>query len=270
MLTRSKRERKSCGARRQFADAVQGTLGPKSKSVRSDAPCRTPIDEIVEINTEPRHIAFACSTPEHKQLNEAHQSLDHKSCAFQTIVVYIRPKEDGESMMTTEEWAVRIAEEVVPVETDFAPIWVNAFVAGAKERQELFAQTNAQAAGFLPGDFVPMLPMIFKGLAVAAPSILAILTSDITGKFLECLKNTIAIGETFVKKGKWFSSETTPAADEDICDRLNEIMLKLDKAMRPLRLKQNQADRINLIVMRLLLENPPDAKRFVETLAERK
>lgn len=173
-------------------------------------------------------------------------------------------------MITVEDWAVRIAEEVVPVETDFAPIWAEAFVAGGKERQELFAQTNTQAAGFLPGDFMPMLPMIFKGLAFAAPSILAMLTSDITGKFLECLKNSLAIGEVFGKRGKWFSSETAPSTDENICTRLNEIMLKLDKEMRPLGLKQFQADRINLTVMRLLLENPPEAKQFVEKLAEKK
>lgn len=173
-------------------------------------------------------------------------------------------------MKTIEEWAVRIAEEVAPAETDFAPTWATAFVAGGKERQELFAQSNAQVAGFLPGDLMPLLPTILKGLAFAAPSILAVLTSDITKTFLECVKNSIALGELFGKTGKWFSAETAPAGDENTYVRLNEIMSKLNKEMRPLGLEQSQTDRINVIVMQLLLENPPEAKRFVEKLAEKK
>lgn len=173
-------------------------------------------------------------------------------------------------MKTIEEWAVRIAEEVAPAETDFAPTWAAAFVAGGKERQELFVQSNAQVAGFLPGDLMPVLPTILKGLAFAAPSILAVLTSDITGKILQCLKNSIALGEIFGKTRKWFSAETAPAGDETAYARLNEIMSKLNKEMRPLGLEQSQSDRINLIVMRLLLENPSEGKRFVEKLAEKK
>ncbi|HEX8177155.1 MAG TPA: hypothetical protein VF543_18845 [Pyrinomonadaceae bacterium] len=177
--------------------------------------------------------------------------------------------------MTVEEWAVKIAEEVSPVETDFAPLWAEAFVKGGKDRQELFTRSNAQASAFLPGDFIPMLPVILKALAFAAPTLIAVLTSEFTGKFLDVVKNGLAFGEV-VGKGKALLSEEPhagakpPAAPEAVYEKLNEIMTKLDKEVRALGLNKTKRDRINLIVLRLLLENPPDATRFINQLTKSK
>jgi hypothetical protein len=54
-------------------------------------------------------------------------------------------------MISVEDWMSKIAAEVLPDETGLAPLWAEAFVKGGPERRELFAQTNAQASGFLPG-----------------------------------------------------------------------------------------------------------------------
>jgi hypothetical protein len=185
-------------------------------------------------------------------------------------------------MISVEKWAVKIAEEVSPVEADFAPLWVEAFIKGGKDRRELFQETNAQAAGFLPGDFLPILPTIFKALAITVPSLLSILTSENVGKFLEGVKNALTIGEIFGKSNGWFSvfSKRKPedtAADEAVYkkleavyEKLNEVITKLDKEMQPLALEQHKCDTVKLTVLRLLLENPADATQFLNKLAEKK
>ena len=178
-------------------------------------------------------------------------------------------------MMSVEDWASKIAAEVSPNETDFAPLWAEAFVQGGKARRELFAQTNAQASGFLPGALMPALPVILKAIEVAGPPLLAMLTSDMTKLFLEAVKNALFVGEVFGKARSWFTAldkqtvETTPA-DKAVYAKLNEIMSKLDKEVRSLGLDQAKCDRINLTVLQLLLENPPDATQFVQKLTERK
>ncbi|MDQ3666529.1 MAG: hypothetical protein M3410_08105 [Acidobacteriota bacterium] len=169
---------------------------------------------------------------------------------------------------------MKIAEEVSPVETEFAPLWVEAFIKGGKDRKELFSVTNAQASGFLPGELMPTLPVVLKALAVAAPMLLTILRSEVTGNFLESVKNALAVGELLGKGRGWFSAvggqeaEAT-LAGESVYARLNEVMAKLDKEVRSLGLSQAKRDRINLVVLRLLLENPPDATRFLGKLMEK-
>jgi hypothetical protein len=180
-------------------------------------------------------------------------------------------------MATIDEWGRRLAAEVAPEEADFAPIWVEAFARGGRERRELFAHTNSQAAGFLPGDFVPLLPFTFKAVATAAPALLALLTSELSGKFLECVKNALSLGEVFGKGRGWFQPAqgaepaAAPAAPPPhVYSRLNEAISKLDKELRPLKLSQAQRDRVSLVVLRLLLEDPTDAAGFVRQLAEKK
>lgn len=173
-------------------------------------------------------------------------------------------------MENTQEFAVRIAEEISPDEADFALIWAEAFIAGGKQRQELYAQTNAQAAGFLPGDIMPVLPLVFKGLVLAAPTILAVLTSDLTVKLLDMVKNALAVGEVTIKgKNLLLSSDKMPVSDPSQ-KRLGEIMSKLDGEIKKLGLSQAKTDRISLTVIRLLLEHPLQAAEFVEKLVEKK
>jgi len=177
--------------------------------------------------------------------------------------------------MTVEDWAVKIAEAVSPDEAELAPLWAEAFVKGGKDRQELFAQTNAQAGGFLPGELMPTLPILLQALASAAASLLAILASKKAGTFLEVVKNVLSVGEIFGKARGWFSSAPAtnteePTASVAISVKLNEVMTKLDIELQPLSLDQAKSDRLKLIVVCLLLQNPPDAIHFLNKLTEKK
>jgi hypothetical protein len=89
------------------------------------------------------------------------------------------------------------------------------------------------------------------------------------------VKNAISIGEVFGKGKGWFSSASAqkteePTASQVVYAKLNEVMAKLDKEVQSLGLDQAKCDRINLIVLRLLLENPPDATQFLDKLTEKK
>ncbi len=178
-------------------------------------------------------------------------------------------------MRSVEEWAVKIAEEVSPEEVDLAPVWAEAFVKGGKDRQELFKQTNAQAAGFLPGTFLPLTLIMLKALTIVTIPLLNILSLEGTGKFLEGVKNAFALGEVFGKSSGWFSvfskqKKEETRISEAVYTQLNEVMARLDKEMEVLSLEQHKSDNIKLLVMRLFLENPLDATQFLNKLSEKK
>jgi hypothetical protein len=185
-------------------------------------------------------------------------------------------KHPNMAMSHAAQWAVKIAEETSPNEVELAPLWAEAFVEGGRSRRELFARTNAQASAFTAGDFMPTLPLILKGLAVASPVLLSVLTSDLVGKALECVKNALAVGELLGKGRGWFSTDETKEATAGRADlrtvyaQLNHIMERLDQELRPLNLDQVARDRVGLVVLRLLLDNPPDATLFVGEVARDK
>jgi hypothetical protein len=175
-------------------------------------------------------------------------------------------------MLSVEDWAIKIAAEVSPAEVELAPIWAEAFIRGGKERKELFTHSNAQATGFTAGDFIALTPMIFQALAAAAPALLTILTSDMTGKFLDCVKNTFAVGEIFGKGKDLLRRDEgeKSSVSQAVYIQLNNIVKQLDQELRSLNLERAERAQVSLTVLRLLLENPPDATVFLEKLSEKK
>lgn len=192
-------------------------------------------------------------------------------------------------MLSVENWATRIASEVAPAEVELAPVWADAFVRGGKARKELFKHTNSQATGFTAGDYIVLTPMILQALAAAVPALLAILSTDVAGKFLECVKNAFALGEIFGKgKGLLGPEEAEKVSKESAAvslagdavevasnqavyyAQLNDILKQLDRQLRPLNLGPEKQARVSLTVLRLLLENPPDATVFLKKLSEKK
>jgi hypothetical protein len=181
--------------------------------------------------------------------------------------------------MTVEEWAVTIAEEIAPEEVEDAPEQIAAFIAGGKQRRELFARTNAQVGGFISGDMIGILPIVLNALAIAAPAFIAIISSETTGKFLEAIKNALAIGEVFSKSNGWFSwflNRKDKSAGEifvvppDVYARLNDITAKLNKELRAFKLEQSECDKINVTVMNLLFKHDREATEFLNKLTEKK
>jgi hypothetical protein len=173
--------------------------------------------------------------------------------------------------VTVEDWSVKIAEEVCPVETEFAPLWAEAFLNGGKDRQNLFVHSNAQASGFLPGDVVPMLPQVLSALASVAPVILKILASENVGLILEVVKRALSLGEIF-SRSRVSSPPTTEkeTLSEAVYASLNSAILRLETELKPLSLTEAQTDRISLVVLRLLLENRLEATQFLKAITEKK
>ena len=74
-------------------------------------------------------------------------------------------------------WSLHLAENVVPDESDFAPLLVSAFIAGGKHREALFKMDNAPEGSFVPGGMVFLLPHVLAGIFAAVPYILKLLGS---------------------------------------------------------------------------------------------
>lgn len=181
--------------------------------------------------------------------------------------------------MTVEDWAVMIAEEIAPEEVEDAPEQAEAFIAGGRRRGELFARTNAQVGGFISGEIIGILPVVLNALAIVAPAFIGVISSETTGKFLEAVKNALAVGEIFSKSNGWFSWFSSRKGEKtaeifvvppDVYDRLNDITAKLDKELRVFKLEQAECDRINLTVMKLLFEHNSEATEFLSKLTEKK
>lgn len=69
------------------------------------------------------------------------------------------------------DWALRLAKEVVPTEVELAPSMVVAYVAGGRDREELFRTTRSAPSGFDVGTVLVVFPHILAGLAVAGHSL---------------------------------------------------------------------------------------------------
>jgi hypothetical protein len=188
-------------------------------------------------------------------------------------------KNRGNFIMTVEDWAVMIAEEIAPEEVEDAPEQAEAFIAGGRRRGELFARTNAQVGGFISGEIIGILPVVLNALAIVAPAFIGVISSETTGKFLEAVKNALAVGEIFSKSNGWFSWFSSRKGEKtaeifvvppDVYDRLNDITAKLDKELRVFKLEQAECDRINLTVMKLLFEHNSEATEFLSKLTEKK
>src|SRR5579872_6041341 len=92
-------------------------------------------------------------------------------------------------MDTLDTWAITIAEAVAPQEAVLAPITVQAYIAGGKERADLFRQNQrGEPGGFDFGTFQVVLPYLLQGLHTASPLITTVLSSALSGLFLEFIK----------------------------------------------------------------------------------
>jgi hypothetical protein len=90
-----------------------------------------------------------------------------------------------------ERWSERIAQRVAPEEADFAAEVGVAYAAGGQARKDLLPRPGVQPGAFGPGAYAADLPLILRGLADAANTLLALLRSPY-------LSNALAAGSLLV------------------------------------------------------------------------
>lgn len=156
---------------------------------------------------------------------------------------------------TIDTWAIQIAEAAAPEEAEMAPIMVQAYLKGGKDRQGLFLQAQGDiVGGFGAADLQTILPWILNGLAVIAPLINAALTSGNVDKYLSAVKDVLEIGDHLSRKKKVESLPDVPYLD------LKKVVAVLPKELAKAKIPQEQCELITYHVIRELLKDPNSAK----------
>lgn len=158
-------------------------------------------------------------------------------------------------------WATEIAEAAAPEEAELAPIMLQAYLNGGKDRQGLFRQTRGDiVGGFGAGDLQAVFPWILNGLAVIAPLINAAVTSGSAGKYLSAIKDLLEIGESLTRK-----KQVEALPDASYLD-LKKIITILPKELAKANIPQEQCELITYRVLRQVFKDSHSAKH-VQKLA---
>jgi hypothetical protein len=165
-------------------------------------------------------------------------------------------------MSLVHDWAIRLAEEVAPDEAELAPTIAEAFMAGGKDRQELFAAGRSTVGGFASGAVIVILPYLFQALSMLGPLLMTALSSDLSAKFLEFITNAIKMIHTLNEPK---SAATPPPIPVDpMYAPLRQIVTAMGLELRTAGLSNEQADLVTFRVLRLLLEQPQQATQLVQ------
>jgi len=167
-------------------------------------------------------------------------------------------------MSLVNDWSVRIAEEIAPDEVELAPILADAFMAGGKERKELFAKGGSTVGGFGSGAMAIVLPYILQALWMLGQPLFTILASDSITKFFECVTNAIKLLQTVKEQKAKIAQPLIPS--ENLYAPLHEIIKVMGKELKTAGLNKDQADLVTFRVLKLMLEQPQQATLFVQQL----
>lgn len=162
------------------------------------------------------------------------------------------------------DMSLKLAEDAVPDEVDLAPIMVQAFVEGGKEREELFKQEQGSVVGgFSPGGLIALFPWILRALAQHGPSIYKLLTTDVSD-LISLLDSILDLGDRIRASQKIKSLPDNPYQP------LKIVMQTISSELQVSGLPEDQCDLITYRVIRALLESPEDSTVFIKTLERSK
>ncbi len=165
--------------------------------------------------------------------------------------------ENDEIMMAI---ALKLAEDAVPDEVDLAPIMVQAFVEGGKEREELFKREQGSVVGgFGSGGLIALFPWILKAIAQNGPFLYELLTTDVSD-LVSLLNSTLDL------RNKISASQKIKSLPDNPYQPLKIVMQTVSAELQVSGLPEDQCDLITYRVIRALLENPKNSTVFIKTL----
>jgi len=159
--------------------------------------------------------------------------------------------------------STKIAQAVVPDEIDLAPFITDAFVKGGKEKESLFAkQESAELGAFGLVDSMVLFPWILKGIAIASPFILQMLS--INDSYLSNVSDFLNIWDKFKRK------EQNVQLPANCSTALSNFYSIFSSELRASGLPEEQCDIIISKALVTLLKDPSVSLVFVEKVASSK
>ncbi|WP_221058170.1 hypothetical protein [Methanoculleus chikugoensis] len=154
-------------------------------------------------------------------------------------------------------WSIYLAENVIPDESDFAPLLVSAYIAGGKRREALFKMDDAPEGSFVPGGIVFLLPHILAGIFAAVPYILKLLDSTASiNNTLTTVCNILSLHDR--AKESFVGPELQQGGDrvQEPVYSIRQVVSILDEQLKNVPLPDEERDCIAYRIIRALLERP--------------
>jgi hypothetical protein len=164
-------------------------------------------------------------------------------------------------------WSLRIAEETAPDEVDLAPAMAHAFVAGGKDKEELFRRSGSVQGAFGPEIAIALFPAILAAIETIGPHLLHFL-SKVADRSQDMyylsgvLTSLVRIGDHFKRKKE---AESLP---DDRYEPLKKVSSELAEELRKAGLDQDQADLITYRVLKVMIEDPSGASQFTKEVTQ--
>lgn len=175
----------------------------------------------------------------------------------------------GDRAALVEEWSSRLAEEVSPDEAILAPTMAEAFIAGGRQRQQLFAEASGTLGGFGAGTLVLIVPALLSAIATAGPLLVQALSSPLADDIVGALDNVVSL---LALRGEHRGPEAaaSPAAPQPDDPTLAPVLKVLDAMqveMRARGLSEEASQAAAYRSLRTLFADPPGATQFVRAVA---
>ena len=175
----------------------------------------------------------------------------------------------GDRALIVEEWSYRLAENVSPDEAMLAPTMAEAFIAGGKQRQQLFEESSGILGGFGAGTLVLIVPTVLSAIAAVGPLLIQALSSPLTGDIVGALENVVAL-LTLREEHKESASSPAPALPPPDDPALAPVMKVLDAMQTEMRAKGLSDEASQAAAyrsLRTLFTDPTGATEFVQAVA---
>lgn len=166
-------------------------------------------------------------------------------------------------------WSLHLAENVVPDESDFAPLLVSAFIAGGKHREALFKMDNAPEGSFVSGGMVFLLPHVLAGIFAAVPYILKLLGSTASiNSTLTMVCNILSLHDRARESFAGPELQQNKGPVQEPVYSIRQVVSILDEQLKNVPLLDEERDRIAYRIIRALLEQPDGTIEAIRCLKE--
>jgi hypothetical protein len=165
-----------------------------------------------------------------------------------------------------EQWATQLAAEIAPDEAALAPLVAQAYAAGGDQRAELFRAAQGTPGAFGAGEVLAVLPFAFKALAVTAPPLLALLSSDIVSDVVESAKTALNLAELTAGVGTRLKRHGDYAAGPNM-ELVRTVLTEIPHELRAAGLSEDQCNATTLRMLRVLVQDPEAGRRALTELS---
>jgi hypothetical protein len=167
-----------------------------------------------------------------------------------------------------EEWSYHLAEEVSPDEAILAPTMAEAFIAGGKQRRQLFEESSGELGGFGAGNLALIMPAVFSAIAAAGPLLIAALSSPLASNVVKALDNVVdylALREENRPSGASSAPAPPPPGDPALTPVI-KVLETMQSEMRAKGVSAEASEAAAYRSLRTLFAEPGAAKEFVSAL----